>query len=286
MGKDTYNISKPGSGPHEYLQMYKKFGRSLKPDMVIMNIYGGNDLASVIAFRDWWGATAYLNMRKLAESPGKILPPSLGLFLNNHTFMKHSYCLSFIWRSSGDLIEYTGIKYLYYNIVAQINDKYDIPPKQRNKDNYKYSVKVGDRRVPINIFNQDQDEPKFAKRVRDNYLELEAYRDAIDRFAELSKTDQFIPVVTFLPSAYMAYLPSVQFEDDHIFKLLVEFNKLQVRFIEKIARENSIKFIDATLGLRNSAEREAALLYFPANGHLTSFGHTSMANTIASALAD
>lgn len=46
----TYNVSKPREGLYEYLQMFKAIGTRLKPELMVMAFYEGNDLRDALEY--------------------------------------------------------------------------------------------------------------------------------------------------------------------------------------------------------------------------------------------
>jgi|GEM_PF-4786560 len=49
-GRSAYNLGIRGTGPHEYLEMLKRYAPQFSPRIAVMNIYEGNDLRDVLIY--------------------------------------------------------------------------------------------------------------------------------------------------------------------------------------------------------------------------------------------
>lgn len=52
------NLSLPGTGPPQYLRVYKKYGTSLRPRLLLFCIFSGNDIRDTRRFQNWEAAGA------------------------------------------------------------------------------------------------------------------------------------------------------------------------------------------------------------------------------------
>ena len=52
------NLSLPGTGPPQYLRIYKKYGTSLRPKLLLFCIFSGNDIRDTRRFQNWEAAGA------------------------------------------------------------------------------------------------------------------------------------------------------------------------------------------------------------------------------------
>lgn len=127
-GAATYNLGIPGIGPYEYLELLRKQGLSLKPRLVIMNVYEGNDLRDLVRFKDF------------TEAGGEDRRSESGGLLN------WSYSLAFIVAGSELLWEKIGEQFG----PAAIN--------------FRYSAVVQGQRLAMNVGNADESEVRFGDR--------------------------------------------------------------------------------------------------------------------------
>ena len=234
-GLTTYNLGIGGIGLYEYLQLYRLFGASLKPRMVVMNIYEGNDL------RD---AVRYSNYKSGTGTPKRKKQPAGGLFAS-------SYVLAFL-KSSIELA------------VKSISRPVEI--------DFHYDVVSQGRRVAMNITNSDTDEVKYARRIAAGEINFDVFDAALASFSRLAKEHAFIPVVSYLPSAYSAYRQDVRFRDTQVGRDVLGNADAQRAWFKQAAIRHKLYFIDMTEAFVE-AVKTRPLTHFPANVHFTSEGH-------------
>jgi hypothetical protein len=270
-----------GIGIHEYLQIFKKFGIQKSPKLVIMNIYEGNDLRDAIAYSD------HVNNTRLNERLMKSVPTSFNEALQyqdlgyqiivHNLFIHYSYSFNLLLSA----IEYW----------QKQNDPEAIAER---KTNFRYKLVFSeDDVITFNPYNTDRDEVRHARRLRNKYetINIDVYltiTEALYAFVELSQKHNFIPVVSYTPSAHTAYEASVIFEDPTLHELMPLMSHEQRAFLKEQADEIGYIFIDLTPFLQTAAKSKEAsdLLYYRYDLHLTPAGHTVVAEALNQRLRD
>jgi len=267
---NTYNLSQPGTGIYKQLQIFKKFGIQKTPGILLLAIYEGND------FRDALYHAQYLITNKQVGNDSKdiaILNRSLkGRMYDyaiNNPISNHSYSISLIIAS---------IKTGYYKLTA-INKK---------QENFLYTITVNNDHIKMNLENSDLDQISHAKQLADVPSALDVFKKGLANYTTLAKQYNFIPLVVFIPAANTAYSHKIEYSDKSLKGLLLEFSNTQRQFFSEQAKEFNYIFFDLTPSIheyhRNVKDQE--LMYFPFNVHLTRFGHSFVAESIAKFLQE
>lgn len=285
-GYTTYNLGRGGVGIHEYLQILKKFGLQKSPEIVIMNIYEGNDLRDTRRYYKYWQSR---NSHESVHHEQKPLDTtddsSLALgssyeFIMGDTRLRYSYAINLILA----LLEYGQER--YSSIVIPANET------AGDVKRFKYSlIFPGDIAIPFNIYDTDKDEVKYAKLLRDRQIEIEvqmAMVEALQRFVELGQKHSFTPVVTYMPSAHTAYESVVRFVNPELSDLMPWFSREQRQFLQEQSQALGFVFIDLTPALQAAAQSGGPdqLLYLRGSVHLSSQGNTAVAKILSQKLAE
>jgi hypothetical protein len=281
-GLSVYNLGQPGIGAYEYIQIFKKFGIQKSPRIVIMNVYEGNDLRDVARYYDY---------RRYHEPTGENTQPTpmssrsvaiSDVILDKKLLEEHSYT----YNLANSLFEYW-----------QASD----PPSpsspdtsgevRKRKINFKYSFVFAEETIPFNPENVDIDEVDYAERLFNQELQFEVFgalREPIESFVELSQQYGFVPIVTYTPSAYTAYAANVVFEEPALKEIMPWFSHQQRDYLKEQAAALGYTFVDLTPALQDAARAHGPqeLLYYRYDLHLTSAGHTVIAEAISQALQD
>lgn len=264
------SLGRGGIGPYDYLQMLRNFGLSKHPDVVVMQIYEGNDLRDSIRYHEHVAAAregkrlyAHAGDRaRLALDYDTVLDNPIG---------RNSYSVNMLVVAVSE------------GVVALARE---IRGDTRSDENFRYELRFPDSKVPMNLENADESEVRAARRLRDGEADLSAFDEALARFAELGREHGFTPMVTYAPSAYTAYASRVEFEDESLTELMPWFSETQRRYVRELCGRLGIEFLDLTPALQE-ASRELGpdeLLYWPINVHWTQRGNGVVAETLAPAL--
>ena len=267
LDRPTYNLGRGGIGTYEYVQILKHFGLPKKPDVVVMNIYEGNDLRDAIRY---WGHVDPSQKGDVAALDRRIRAPV------DNALGRHSYVYNLIavalakgWREGARALD---------PVLGREGPR---------GINFHYRVRLADGDVLFNDTNFDTDEVDFSFALVEGRIDLGVFDTALRSFVELADEHGFLPVVAYSPSAHTAYVEDVVFEDPEIAAPLAAHSRALRAYLARSAQELGFLFVDATPAMQAAAagNRRADLLYFPTNLHFTPAGHRVMAEQIARALA-
>jgi hypothetical protein len=284
-GLSVYNLGRGKSGLHEYLQILKKFGLPKSPQIVIMNVYEGNDLRDAAMFY-------YYRLNHAPQAAATLMPeqadPSPALWQQySYTynlaaaFMKYQAANS----ASGGLPERSD------PFLFPISDVPEHYLAGINQINFKYQLVFSDRTITLNNKNADVDEVLVARHWYNKTIEpgvTQAIEEALNTFVELSKQHHFLPVLTYTPSAHTTYAANVVYEDPSLQQLMPWFSQEQRAYFKEKGEDLGYIFVDLTPALQAAAQGGGSegLLYERADLHLTPTGHVIVAQAINQALQD
>jgi len=256
-GLAGYNISRPSTGLYEYIQLFKTFGLDKHPGLVILSIYGGNDLRDA----ERYYATRPQDLTD-GDNSGQSRPEPSGWLV------QHSYAANVL----------AGFKH-YLPAKKQKRERQAI----KDATNFRYTLTQGDKTLAFNPENGDLDEVLFAYQLRQGKIGLDLFERALLNIKSLAEQQGFTALVTYLPSAFAVYWPDVRFEDTELTELMPWFNEQQQHYLANRTRELGLPFVDLTPALRDAAAQYGLdqPLYFPVNRHFTPTGHQVIAEALA-----
>lgn len=240
----TYNMGVGGVGLYEYVELFRRYGLGFKPRVVILNIYEGNDLRDAVRYE------TFLKSGRDRRASEKELERTLS----------NSYALSFLYASREWLLR-DQIKWL-------MDDDRDI--------NYRYTARSEGTVIPLNVTNQDRGEVRDAKRLMNGQISLDLWTPPLAAFKELSVSNGFVGIVSYTPSMHTAYAHSAVFEDEKTAEAVRTMSQMQRDWLAKKSAELGLVFVDLTPAFQKAAD-EGPLTHFPANVHLTPYGHRTSA---------
>jgi hypothetical protein len=260
-GYSTYNLGRGSVGILEYLQILKTFGLQKSPRLVIMNVYEGNDLRDADRYFEYIQGKISDDDAPLPASPLKLPVVS-----------DYSYAFNLLIALAGYV----------QNLLTK--------RKTSSQTTFKYKLSFSTGvTVPFNLEDTDKDEVRFARRLRDHAVDIgvsATLETAFQEFVTLSRQHNFVPIVTYTPSAHTAYTDYAIFDDPTLTELMPWFSQEQRRFIEEQSQTLGFTFIDLTPALQEAARANEAqrLLYDPRDLHLTVAGHTVIAQALSQQL--
>lgn len=254
LNRTIYNLGLGGTGPYEYLQIFKRFGLPKSPRAVILNVYEGNDLLNLADHVAYRSGTVHGG-----EDDGDAGKTSV--------LWRRSYGWNFL---AGSFL------YLRENVR---NDRL------KGRVDYRFAVGA----VPFNAGQAGRDEIVVARQAVAGEVAYALFDEPLREFKRLAEERGFLPVLAYVPSAATAYAPAT-FRDLAVGEVLARFSSDQRGHLRALAQELEMKYVDLSPVLQAAAAREPAapdnLLYFPGNIHLTPRGHAEVARALAAALAD
>lgn len=266
LGRTAYNLGRGGVGPYEYIQILKHFGLPKTPDIVVMNIYEGNDLRDAVRY---WGHVDPARRGEAASLDRRTRAP-VDNAVGRRSYAYNLLAVSIAKAAMG---------------VAKVADRVGGTAGPADVD-FRYRVKLSDGNVAFNLANSDTDEVQYAFAVLEDRVDLAVFDAALRSFVELGRKHAFRPVVIYSPSAYTAYADSVAFADPELGAPLAAYSQALRAYFAEAAEEIGFLFVDATDALQAEAvdDRRADLLYFPTNLHYTPAGHRVVAEELARVL--
>jgi hypothetical protein len=259
----AYNLSVPGVGPYEYLQLLAQFGVAFKPRLIFFDYSAGNDLRDVIAFdRYRVGSPA------IADEGGQSVLRSRrgGGFL-----ARHSYLIGLLQAAFGTRDDAASGGRERLPRAGELPEKDAI--------DFRYELRFGDRTIAFNAENRDRDEALYAIALARGVIDVDTLRLPIERLALLARRQGIAVAVTFTPAAYTTYRTFVRFDDKALGDVMWRFHERQRDAVAAAAVEFGLPFIDLTPPLQAAAAelQDRELLYFDDNLHLTVGGHRVIA---------
>ncbi|MFN2427225.1 MAG: SGNH/GDSL hydrolase family protein [Candidatus Binatia bacterium] len=263
-GLSTYSLGLGGKGLYEYVQLLREFGIPKRPRVVIMNVYGGNDLRDGVVYRDYRAAV------ERGEPPPSDEPENIAPGLVSSAIGRRSYALNFV--------------------VAWLSRLAHTDPSKLEKVgiDLRYDVLLSAGEVKFNTENRDRDEIAVARRLESGAAPLTIWDGALERLVALAREHSFAAVVSYTPAAYSAYHGSVRLADPSLAPLLVRFDEAQRRHLSERSASLGLLFLDLTPRLREAAAHTDAsgLMYGPVHVHLSARGNEVVAQALASFLAE
>jgi hypothetical protein len=68
-GRATFNLSRPWYGPDQYLELLKRYGLALRPQVAILGFFAGNDIEDIREYRRWRREQRYFFYADHAQRP-------------------------------------------------------------------------------------------------------------------------------------------------------------------------------------------------------------------------
>ncbi|MFN2375481.1 MAG: hypothetical protein ABR538_03025 [Candidatus Binatia bacterium] len=259
----TFSLGRGGTGPYEYVQFLREFGLPKRPRVVILNIYGGNDLRDAAAWRDHRDALRS-GRKPPSKTPDQVAPGLVASALG-----RHSYALNLV--------------------LAAVSLAVHDDPRDAEKEgiDFGYQVLLPSGPVEFNVENRDRDEVVSARHLQDGSTPLEIWDEALARFGALARERGFTAVVSYTPSAWAAYAGRVGLADPTLGEALDNFDAAQRRHLAERAAADGYLFHDLSADLQEAAAHADAsgLLYDPVHVHLSERGNEVVAESLARFLA-
>jgi hypothetical protein len=270
LGRSGYNLGAPGVGLYEYIQLLKLYGLAKNPEIVVLNVYEGNDL------RD---AARYWDHRRRVENV--MAAPRLGRvgdgFLARHSYLFNLAAAAWFEWAAPSLERLLQSESGLEEMAERI-DKSGI--------DFRYDLVFADRAVAFNLSNSDRDEVIYAKLLEAGKISLNLFDKALLAFVELAERHDFVPVVLYSPSAYSAYAAQARFKDEKIAGTVKAYSRALRSYFAATAAQFGYHFLDLTPILQAYAaepgnEAPERLLYSPESVHYSRAGNRVVATAVA-----
>lgn len=263
-GLRIYNLGLPGRGLHEYLETLRAFGLQKLPQIVVMNVYEGNDL------RDAW-----FNRQQRSDADRSVTASAC-------PFASETSCERFEeWRES-----FIGRASYGFNLVLA-GTWFFAASQQEGEIDFRYDVHLPEGNVvTFNSQNGDRDEVLFARRLAEGTVSTDLFDDPLKAYSELAREHGFEAVLTYTPSAYTAYEALSEFQDPSIGSDLREYSRRLRRYFARRAGELGLHFVDLTPALQAAAAVGGDKLYFRTNVHYAQRGGRVVAAELAGLVSE
>lgn len=271
-GRRSYNLSVPGTGPYEYLQVLKQIGLSFSPKFVLFNVSEENDMRDVIK---------YQNMNTGAVDT--LLEGDQQTVLHTH--------------SAGGVLARNS--YLFGVVRAALIARQEDRAKQFKEPafpglpdqetiNYRFVARWDDRVLAFNQDNSSKGQPLFAMALQRGLIDLEGFKPVFEELRRLSALNRFTPIVVYTPTTGSAYAKYVEYEDGALATVMQESSRLQREYLAAAARDAGLMFVDLTPGFQAAVDalKGDEVLYNIDDLHPTSAGHRVTAEILAERLRD
>jgi hypothetical protein len=260
-GRSLYNLGIPGIGLHEYLVLLRTFGLRKSPEIVIMNVYEGNDLRDALRFH------------RHRENTSRSTNPAACKVRLCEWLGSWSYAFNLARGAWIQLLR----PLLDFGLKSQIEQA-----AVKDKPNFRYWVERDGLKVPFNESNGDRDEIIHAMLLEQGAISLSLFDDALLTFIELSEEHGFVPVVLYSPSAHTAYRKGIRFEDESIARTLSTYSDRLRAYFRTKSEEYNYHFLDLTEFLQRHSEEIThrdleQFVYFPNSVHYSPAGHNVVA---------
>jgi len=272
VGVSVFDLGIPDMGVHEYVQFLKQFALSKHPGVVALCVYEGNDLGDAIKVQGYRASFGHASLQGPGES--EEVQPSMA----RRTFYALMNSPPAEWSYAFNL----GLALIGLG-VQQLTEKH-----ADSENNFRYSIQLNGRTVAMNSVNAHADDLARARDLVKGQVGLTVFDDAIREFVRLGVETGFVPLLIYMPSAHTAYGACTVFQDPGAKEALDRAHEEQLAYFRRMAEALHYRLVDLTDSMREATSgcREPRLLYLPNDLHLTTFGHSVVANRLASELRD
>jgi hypothetical protein len=233
-GASVYNLGRPRTGLHEYAQLFKAFGAAKSPQTVVVNIYEGNDLRDAVAFTSHISGLQ-VETRALATEALTTVGRFVEL-LRTGWIARHSYAHNLALISSLRAYEMARVA------VASRDPRV----ARAGQPNFRYTLQFESGPIAFNPENADVDEIVHARAVVQGRIGLGAFDEALDTLKGLALAGGFELLLSYSPSAHIAYAEYAEFEDLSVQSVMMTYSERLRAYFADASQRRGIAFIDLT----------------------------------------
>jgi hypothetical protein len=256
-GLATYNLGRPWYGPHQYVELLRRYAPVTKPKLALFCFFDGNDLRDLHEYEIWARGGDYYDFA-LARK-GFLARYGAALLDTGHTIER--------W-----------IRYHRYRLLhAASRWEGSIHPDLG-------LFAIGPRMLPMRIVYRP------ARQSADELLQSQGWkilRRLLSEFRATSLQYGIAPVLVFLPTKFQIYASHATPGSGARFRELLDgwggFRSSSREAFARLAQELELPLIDVTPEFEARADR-GELLYYPFDTHWNSAGRQAAAEYIATQL--
>ena len=257
-GLKTFNLGRSWYGPHQYIEVFKRYGLPLKPKTALMCYFSGNDIQDVAMYGRWLAGGRYYSFSLDRKN-----------FFQRY-FIATGQSLSYVWKSwiiGGRSIEKS-------NINTPDGEKPDVLPAG-SVNPYIGVIRSGNNVETKLTFNFRYSDLPLTVEMLEADRAWNILEDILVEFKKLCRENQIRPILVFIPS-------KIQIYKDHLTaksgKRILQLKHRQDRYhlnsqkaFLSLARKLELEVIDLVPYFQKLA-RQGRLLYYPFDNHWNSHG--------------
>ena len=258
-GRATFNLSRSWYGPYQYLELLKRYGLALRPKVVLLGFYAGNDIEDIREYHRWRREQRYYFYADHAQRP---------------FFVRYAIALT----DTGAFLRETLAK----RLARQPRPGTPGAPGEIHPN--LGLVRVGAQVVPM-VFGEWNPEGSAAQLLAT--AEWQALHALLTEFHHLCRASGILPVLLYIPSKSQVY---VEYATAHSGRQFVQAAAQQrpirtnmVAAITTLAQQVELPLINLLPYFEQQAEA-GRLLYYPFDTHWSGEGIQAAADYIWYAL--
>jgi SGNH hydrolase-like domain, acetyltransferase AlgX len=258
-GRATFNLSRSWYGPHQYLELLKRYGLALRPKVVLLGFYAGNDIVDIREYHRWRREQRYYFYVDHAQRP----------FL-----VRYAIALT----DTGAALRETLTKRLAHQARPEtLGAPGEIHPNLG-------LVQVGAQVVPM-VFGEWNPEGSAEQLLAT--AEWQALYALLTEFHLLCRAEGILPVLLYIPSKSQVYAEYVTAHSGHRFVQAAARQRRirtnMVAAITTLAQQIELPLINLLPSFEQQTEA-GRLLYYPFDTHWNGEGIQAAADYIWHAL--
>jgi hypothetical protein len=251
-GRATFNLSRSWYGPYQYLELLKRYGLALRPKVVLLGFYAGNDIEDIREYHRWRREHRYYFYADHAQRP---------------FFVRYAIALTDTGASLRDTIAKRVARQTRPVASGEIHPNLGV-------------IRVGAQSVPM-VFGDWNPEGSAEQLLAT--VEWQALHALLTEFHHLCRANGILPVLLYIPSKSQVYAEYVM---PHSGRRFVQAAARQrpirtnmVAAITTLAQRVELPLINLLPYFEQQAEA-GKLLYYPFDTHWSGEGIQAAADYI------
>jgi len=251
-GRATFNLSRSWYGPYQYLELLKRYGLALKPKVVLLGFYTGNDIADTREYHRWLREHRYYFYADHAQRP---------------FFVRYAIALADTGASLRDPIAKRLARQTRPVAPGEIHPNLGV-------------IRVGAQLVPM-VFGEWNPEGSAEQLLAT--AEWQALHALLTEFHHLCQAEGILPVLLYIPSKSQVYAEYALPHSGHRFlQAAARQHPIRTNMVEAIttlAQRVELPLINLLPYFEQQAEA-GKLLYYPFDTHWSGEGIQAAADYI------
>jgi hypothetical protein len=254
-GRATFNLSRSWYGPHQYLELLKRYGLALRPKVALLGFYAGNDIEDIREYHRWLREHRYYFYADHAQRP---------------FFVRYAIALT---DTGASLRETIAKRLARQPRSGALGAPGEIHPNLG-------IVRVGAQLVPM-VFG-DWNPQGSAEQLLAT-AEWQALQALLTEFHHLCQAEGILPVLLYIPSKSQVYAEYVMpHSGRRVVQAAARQRPIRTNMIEAIttlAQRVELPLINLLPSFEQQAEA-GRLLYYPFDTHWSGEGIQAAADYI------